>query len=109
MSSYGQGSPPGWGAVRRAVIADAHGRCEIRVPGVCIGVATRADHKTNLASLGILRSDPRALDRRNLQAACEPCHDYKSYRERVAALAKSNRARAEKRRRRREEPHPGDQ
>lgn len=96
----------------RKVIADAHGRCEIRVPGVCIGVAKQVDHKINLATLGISRSDPRSLDPRNLQAACEPCHDYKSYRERIAALAKSNKARAEQRRRRRErgrDSHPGDQ
>ncbi|MDM2104808.1 HNH endonuclease [Mycobacteroides abscessus] len=96
----------------KAVIKNAQGLCQIRVPGICIGHATQVDHRINLATLGISRSDPRSLDRRNLQAACEPCHDYKSYRERVAALAKSNKARAEQRRRRRErgrDSHPGDQ
>lgn len=112
VSSYGQGKPAGWRPVYKKVIADAKGRCEIRIPGVCIGVATQVDHKVNLATLGISRSDPRSLDPRNLQGACEPCHEYKSYRERVAALAKSNRARAEQRRRRRQrggDSHPGDQ
>jgi hypothetical protein len=68
------------------------------------------DHIRNLAELGIARDDPRALERRNLQAICPACHDFKTERERIAALARVNKARAAARRKRLsrpEEPHPG--
>ena len=55
-------------SLRRQVIADAHGRCEIRLPGVCTGDATTLDHIRAIAEGGAV------LDRRNCRAACRPCN-----------------------------------
>lgn len=110
MSSWGQGGPPGWQPVRNRVLLRDGYRCCIKVAGVCIGTATQVDHRTPLVELGIRRDDPRALDPSNLWSACGPCHDWKTERERIKALAASNRARAEIRRKRRARArkHPGD-
>lgn len=108
---YGQGGSRAWRHVRQLVLERARYRCEIEVPGVCVHGATQVDHKENLAALGISRNDPRALDPANLQATCDRCHRYKTERERVKALAESNRQRAEARRARlgrKPRPHPGD-
>lgn len=40
-------------------------RCEIRLPGICAGAATQADHTDQLAN------DPQ---HQHLRAACTPCH-----------------------------------
>jgi 5-methylcytosine-specific restriction endonuclease McrA len=110
VSAYGQGGLSAWRRVRKAVLDAAGWRCQARILGVCTGAATMADHITPLSELGIARNDPRALDPRNLQAICPACHDFKTERERIAALARVNKARAAARRKRLscpEERHPG--
>jgi len=42
-------------------------RCQIRLPGVCIGAASQADHITAVADGG-------GHELANLRAACSPCH-----------------------------------
>ncbi len=63
-------------------------------------MASQVDHTVSLASLGISRNDPRALNPANAQAVCGDCHAYKTERERIKALAESNRARAQAKRER---------
>lgn len=110
-TQWGQG---GSRALRvfNAGILNRDGRCcKIGVLGVCVGVATQVDHIKNLALLGIPRNHPAAMDPHNAQAACEPCHEWKSERERIKALAEVNRRRAAARRARlgrKPEKHPGD-
>ncbi|WP_236740317.1 HNH endonuclease [Mycobacteroides abscessus] len=79
-------------------------------------MATQVDHMVSLASLGISRNDPRALNPANAQAVCVACHSYKTERERIKALAASNRARAQAKREQQARrqgrdlySHPGDQ
>ncbi|QFG08933.1 HNH endonuclease [Mycobacterium phage MalagasyRose] len=111
MSRYGQGGSRALREFNAGILARDGHRCRLQIGGVCIGHATQVDHKTNLAKLRLNRNDPRAMNPRNAQAACEPCHEWKSERERIAALAEVNKARAAARRarlRRPVEPHPGD-
>jgi len=54
-----------WRNARAACLRAAQGRCEIRIPGICINVATQVDHIDGLAN------DPNHL---RLRAACGPCH-----------------------------------
>ncbi len=50
---------------RDAAMARANWRCEIRIEGVCITVASECDHVDGIAA------DP---DHLRLRAACKPCH-----------------------------------
>jgi hypothetical protein len=52
-------------AARLACLKAARWKCEIRIPGTCIGAASQADHTDGLAN------DPH---HRKLRAACVPCH-----------------------------------
>ena len=54
-----------WKRARLACLKRANWKCEIRIPGTCIGAASEADHAGQLAN------DPQ---HRNLRAACKPCH-----------------------------------
>ena len=111
MSSYGQGGGRGWQRARANVLRRDEYRCKAGVLGICIGHATQVDHVQSLASLGIPRSHPAANDPSNLRAICAPCHEFKTERERVKALAESNRQRAAARRARlgrKDNGHPGD-
>lgn len=111
MSRYGQGGSRQLREFNAAILRRDRGRCKISILGVCIVHATQVDHIKNLASLGLQRNDPRAMDPHNAQAACEPCHEWKSERERIKALSAVNKARAEARRARLRRPpkkHPGD-
>lgn len=54
-----------WRNARDACLRRANWRCEIRIPNVCIGAATEADHIDRLAN------DP---EHKRLRAACTPCH-----------------------------------
>ena len=54
-----------WKRARLACMKRASWKCEIRIPGKCIGAASEADHIDGLAN------DPR---HRRLRAACRPCH-----------------------------------
>jgi len=92
---------------QRILDRDGH-RCQLRYEG-CVGQATEVDHTVNVARLGVDRA--QANDPGNLAAACGPCHRIKTERERVTALAASNRQRAAARRARLGRPaekHPGD-
>ncbi|WP_267890555.1 HNH endonuclease [Mycobacteroides salmoniphilum] len=109
MSRFGQGGSGAWRRVRASVLRRDGYRCRLRIAGIRTDMATQVDHKINLATLGLSRNDRRALDPTNLQAVCAVCHSYKTERERIKALAASNRSRAAARRARRQQPHPGDQ
>ena len=111
MANYGQGGSRALRRFNAFILERAGHRCQINIGGVCIGHATQVDHIRNLATLGIPRNHAEALDPHNAQAACEPCHEWKTERERIKALAEANRRRAVARRarlRRKPEKHPGD-
>ena len=61
-------STPAWRQASAACLRRASYRCEIRGPR-CAGRATQADHVDGVAS------DPHHT---RLQAACKPCHQYKT-------------------------------
>jgi len=108
--AWGDGGSRAWRRVVAFVLERDDHQCQLRYAG-CTGVATQGDHRIHLASLGITRNDPAALDPDNVQAACAHCHNVKSRREQAAAAAKAGRARSEARRARLRlpaEPHPGD-
>ena len=50
---------------RAACLKRANWKCEIRIPGKCIGAASEADHVEQAAN------DP---GHNRLRAACSPCH-----------------------------------
>src|SRR6185437_11943687 len=54
-----------WRRARLAAMKRAKWKCEIRIPGVCIGAASQVDHTVGLDN-----------DRNHqmLRAACAPCH-----------------------------------
>lgn len=54
-----------WRRARDKAMKRAGWKCEIKLPGICIGAATQVDHVDGLDS-----------DRghQNLRAACAPCH-----------------------------------
>lgn len=54
-----------WRRARDACLHRANWRCEIQIPGVCIGAATQADH------IDQAENDP---GHQRLRAACTPCH-----------------------------------
>lgn len=54
-----------WRRARLEALRRASWRCEIRLPGVCIGAASEVDHV-----LGA-ENDPK---HQVLRAACKPCH-----------------------------------
>lgn len=102
VSSYGQGSTRAGRRARAKVLDRAGGMCEIRIPGICAGEASIADHIENIAALGILRRD--ATDPDLMQAACRPCHALKTRAEQRAGVDAHN----QRRRRRKAKPHPGE-
>ncbi len=57
---------------RDAAMARANWRCEIRIEGICTGVASECDHVDGIAA------DPRHL---RLRAACKPCHAHVTARQ----------------------------
>jgi 5-methylcytosine-specific restriction protein A len=65
-----------WRRARDAVLQRDGWVCQLRLPGVCLGVATTADHIRTVHAGG--NNDPR-----NLRASCAPCN-----------LARENRRRA---------------
>jgi 5-methylcytosine-specific restriction endonuclease McrA len=83
--------PANWSRLRRQVLREAEGRCEIRLAG-CVGEASEVDH--------IRRGDDHS--RSNLRAVCRRCHALKSSAEGNARLAELRRLR-----RRPEGRHPG--
>lgn len=83
--------PPNWGRLRRRVLREAEGRCEMRVEG-CLGVASEVDH--------IRAGDDHS--RSNLRAVCRRCHALKSSVEGNSRLAELRRLK-----RRPEGRHPG--
>jgi hypothetical protein len=60
--AYGRSA---WKRARDGCLKRAQWRCEIRIPGTCIGAASEADHIDGLAN------DP---GHKRLRAACSPCH-----------------------------------
>jgi hypothetical protein len=56
-----------WRRARNTAMQRANWRCEIRIPGICIGAATQVDHIDQLAN------DPNHT---KLRAACAPCHKH---------------------------------
>lgn len=89
---------------REECLNRARRQCQLRYDG-CTGHATHADHKVNIASLGLQRGE--ATDPADLQAACEWCHGIKSKAEAREGTVRHNKARAA-RRRQPVRPHPGD-
>jgi len=89
-NTYGQGSTRAWRKTRQTVLERDQHRCQLRYPNICTGLATIADHITNLASTGTPRRD--AVDPADCQAVCPECHDEKTRRERRAGqLARGHR------------------
>jgi len=81
----------------RAIVMRRDGkRCQLRIPGLCIGDATDCDHIGD-------RLDHRP---ENMRAACRPCHLKRSGEQGGAAAGQAARARAATRKRP-AEPHPG--
>lgn len=108
---YGQGGSRALRVFNARILQRDNYQCRIGILGICTGRATEVDHIRNLASLGLMRNERAAMDPSNACAACRECHRYKTERERVKALAESNRQRAEARRARlgrKPRPHPGD-
>lgn len=83
--------PAGWSRLRRRVLRECEGRCEIGLAG-CVGEATEVDH--------IRRGDDHS--RPNLRGACRRCHALKSSVEGNARSAELRRLK-----RRPAERHPG--
>lgn len=83
-NTYGQPGRGGraWRRTRAAVLRRDRHRCQLRLPGICIGHATEVDHIVNVTSLGIRRCD--AVDPQDCQAVCQPCHAEKTKQERLA-------------------------
>jgi HNH endonuclease len=65
-----------WQQISDQALARAHYRCEIKLPGICVGRATVADHVVAVDEGG-----PSVLE--NAQAACKPCNQAKSFFRRV--------------------------
>lgn len=65
-------STPEYKRKRLACLKRANWRCEIQVPGVCIGAASQADHIHGIAQ------DPH---HNALRAACDPCHKHTTARQ----------------------------
>lgn len=70
-------------AVREHILRRAGGRCQVQGP-TCTGTASVADHVVPDFEGGANTAD-------NGQAACDPCHDAKTARERARAKAKRSR------------------
>lgn len=81
----------------RAIVMRRDGRrCQLRTPGICIGVATDCDHIGD-------RLDHRP---ENMRAVCRPCHQLRSSGQGGAAAGRAARKRRAMRFRE-AEPHPG--
>ena len=65
MTAPRSGRP--WRRVRDAVLERDGHRCQLRLPGYCLGVATTADHIMTVHQGGT--DDPT-----NLRASCAPCN-----------------------------------
>ena len=65
-------STPEYKRKRLACLRRANWHCEIRIPGVCIGAASQADHIDGIAA------DPH---HNHLRAACVPCHKHVTARQ----------------------------
>lgn len=60
-----------WRALARAVV-HAEPACWLRIPGICKGVSTTADHVIPVATNPTL-----AMVRGNIHGACKPCNDWR--------------------------------
>lgn len=83
--------PPNWFRLRKQVLRECGGRCEMGIDG-CLGTATEVDH--------IRRGDDHS--RGNLRGVCRRCHALKSSAEGNARSAQLRRLRS-----RPEGRHPG--
>lgn len=90
-SSRRERLPGDWFRLRRRVLRECDGVCEMRLDG-CLGTATEVDH--------IRRGDDHS--RENLRGACRRCHAVKSSAEGNARSAEFRRLRS-----RPEGRHPG--
>jgi 5-methylcytosine-specific restriction endonuclease McrA len=82
--------------VKRIVRHRQANQCNTIDPNICTGEIQEFDHITNIATLGVERS--QANDPDNIQGLCAPCHKVKTQRE---ARAGQNRWK------RKPERHPG--
>lgn len=57
-----------WRKLRAQVIAEEPW-CQLRLPGICTGVSTTADH-----IIEVDRCPDLAMERSNLRGACAPCN-----------------------------------
>lgn len=83
--------PENWFRLRKQVLRECGGRCEMRIEG-CLGVATEVDH--------IRPGDDHS--RTNLRGVCRRCHALKSSGEGNSRLSELRRLK-----RRPEGRHPG--
>lgn len=58
-----------WRGFRTWILARDGHACQLRLPGVCIGIATHVDHIVPLS-----RRPDLLLDPANCRAACAPCN-----------------------------------
>lgn len=54
-----------------AVIERDGGKCQLRIPGICTGTATTADHIVPVSKGGPDRTD-------NLRASCQACNQHRN-------------------------------
>ena len=45
--------------------------CQVRIPGVCIGIGNTVDHIHSIAEGGAF------LDQNNCRASCKPCNEHR--------------------------------
>lgn len=99
--TWGQGGNRAYRRARAQVLERDGHQCQLRYPG-CVHTATEADHRTNIASIGINRTD--VINPDDMQAVCRPCHLIKTRHENLA----TNPRRHPRRITRPKQPHPGD-
>lgn len=73
----GKPTPKGWTSTRRRILKRDSNECQMRIPGVCVMVATETDHIIP-DYLGGSDEDE------NLRAVCKPCHAQKTKAEKTA-------------------------
>lgn len=81
---------------RHAVMKRDRNQCQIRTPGLCIGVATDCDHIEDRLDHSV----------ENMRAACHPCHAQRSGKQGGTASGSRSHARSVSRLRP-AEAHPG--
>lgn len=64
--AWSGGSTTAWRKVRRAVLDRDGWRCQVKVEGVCVGIASHAHHTRGR---GVTGDDPRFI-----VASCAPCN-----------------------------------